>query len=555
MSSSGGSSPVGRPRGSLADFQDSVWRTGVFRGAVIGVLAASLVVAPMAILRALTTWELGYLLPLAFSVALLGIVSTNQLGQPNWRDRRGLAYRLGEGVLIVLATRLAVWGMSIGWPDRAALGVLLRHPAALFDIQTVVVAALLLSVWRLAVGVTADFAALAIGPDEVAMREADAWGDSRSALRLLHPVGRREVVMRFASRWAWGGLPLVIFTGLSQLGVSQDSRGLLKIGFEGMGLGPDVLAGLLCYFLAGLVLLSDARLAVLRGQWYNERVTIAPALLRRWHWLGLVVLIAVAVIALLLPLGPVGPFARALEWLIALLARIALLLWALFVFLVSVLSYPLRWLMRRDAEPPASEIGSMKPPAPAEAPAQILLPDWLPGAVAWAVIGLVAGYLLFDFLRGRNLLPRAWGGWLASLRAWWRARRHQIDMVLRSTATALQARLRRGREAAPGETRAAAVRFRALPPRGKVRYFYLRMAQAAAEAGHVRLPHETPTEYARTLETAWPEAGEEVQGLTEAFLDARYAPVEVGPDQALSAQAVWQRLMRALRGSTHRSGT
>ncbi len=555
MSNDGGFSPVGRSLGGLADFQDSTWRTGAFRGAVIGALATSLVVAPIAVLRAVMAWQLDYLLPLAFLVALMGVMSTSHLGRPDWRDRRGLAYRFGEIVLILLITRLAVWVFSIGWPDLAALGVLLRHPAVFFDAQTIIVAGLLLSIWLLAVRITADFAALAIQPDEVAAREAHTWGESRSDLRIFRPMARGDIVARFTRRWAWGGLPLVIFTGLSQLGIMQDNQGILRFGFAGMGLGRDVLAGLLCYFLAGLLLLSDARLAMLRGRWYNGRITIASSLLRRWHGLGQLVLIAVAAIALLLPLGPVGPLAHALEWLIALLARIGLFLWALLIFLVSVLSYPLRWLLSRGTESPPQGISALPLPIQTEAAARALLPDWLPGALTWTVIGLVAGYLLFGFLRGHNLLRGSWAGWLVTLRFWWRARRGSLDAAVRARVLELQARLRRARGAAPGGGRMISVRLGAMPPRAKVRYFYLHMAHRAAEAGHVRLPHLTPTEYSRDLEAAWPEAEEDVQGLTEAFLDARYAPREIGPDQARRTQAVWRRLMRVLRGSTRSAGT
>ncbi len=225
MSHHGGSSPAGRIVGGLADFHDNTWRTGVFRGALIGVLAASPVAAPVAVLRAVAAWQLDYLLLLAFLVALTGIVSTGRLGRPDWRDRRGLAYRCGEIVLILLATRLAVWAFSIGWPDLAALGVLLRHPLAFFDAQTVIVAGLLLAVWVLAISITADFAALAIQPDEVAARETHVLGGSRSELRLARPMARGDIVARFTGRWAWGGLPVVIFTGLSQLGISQDQQG------------------------------------------------------------------------------------------------------------------------------------------------------------------------------------------------------------------------------------------------------------------------------------------------------------------------------------------
>lgn len=535
----------------LADFQDSSWRTGAVRGVAIGVWAASIVVAPVALLRVVFGWPLAYVAPLAFLVALEGILSTGRLGRPEWRDRRGVTYRLGEVIVILLVTRLVVWAFSTGWPSPAALGVLLRHPGAFFDVQTGVVAGLLLAVWLLAVSVTADFLALAIQPDEVAARESRGWGLSRSGLLVFRPVSRGDIVARFSARWAWGGLPLVVFTGLSQLSISQDSRGILHFGLQGMGLGRDVLVGLLCYFLIGLLLLSDARLAVLRGRWYNERVAVAPHLLRRWHGFGSLMLLAVAAGALLLPLGPVGPLASALEWLIAMLARIGMFLGILLTFLWSVLLYPLHWLLSRGGNQAPPAVAPLSFSAPLDAGASTLLPDWLRGALVWIVVGLVACYLLFSFLRGQGVLRASWGEWMMTLRLWWRARRGRLDAVVLARVAALRKRLQRARPATTHDGRGIAVgRGGALPPRARVRYFYLTAVQRAAERGHARPPHVTPAEYARELEAAWPEAEGDVQSLTTAFLDARYAPREIAPEQARGVQTVWRRLMRALRGPT-----
>lgn len=155
----------------------------------------------------------------------------------------------------------------------------------------------------------------------------------------------------------------------------------------------------------------------------------------------------------------------------------------------------------------------------------------------------------------QGFLQGVWDGKLATLRFWWRVRRRRAEAALRARVSVLRTRLQRGRGAAPGGERAVPVRFGVLPPRAKVRYFYLRMAQRAAAVGYGRPPHVTPAEYARDLEAAWPEAEEDVLGLTAAFLDARYASHEIGPDQAHRAQAVWRRLMRALRWPTRGAGT
>lgn len=537
--------PARRIQHALTDFQDRGWQTGTFRALAISALAASIVAAPLAILREMTSWALGYLAPLAFFIALEGVISTNHLGRPEWRDRRGLAYRLGEILFIVLAARLAVWAFATGWPDLNALGTLLRHPGVALDAQTLFTASLLLAVWGLAIGVAADFLDLAIQPDEVAAQELHDWGDSRSYLRLSRPVGRGEIVARFTARWAWGGLPLVLFTGLSQLTINVDVRGALRFALTGTGLQPDVLIGLLCYFLVGLLLLSDARLAMLRGRWYNERVIIAPALLRRWRWLGLVVLLVIGAAALFLPLGPVTPLADALSWLLALLVRAGMFLIMLLMYLLSVLLHPLRSLLSEREEAPPELAPA--PPSQAEMIERMSLPDWLGGALVWAVVGLAGGYLLFNFLRAYGWPGGPWLEKFATLRFWWRARRAQVGAAVQKQLSALRARLPWPRAAVGGGLRPRSLRPGALPPRGKVRYYYLRAAQRAADQGRARPPHATPLEYARDLEATWPEAEDDVQGLTEAFLAARYTPREIAADEARGVQQVWRRVMQALR--------
>jgi len=90
------------PHRTFADFHDTGWRTGLFRALLIAVLAASAVAAPAAVLRLLMSWRMVYLLPLALSAALLGVFDTVRLGRPDWRDRRGLVFRLGEVLLLLV---------------------------------------------------------------------------------------------------------------------------------------------------------------------------------------------------------------------------------------------------------------------------------------------------------------------------------------------------------------------------------------------------------------------------------------------------------------------
>ncbi len=318
------------------------------------------------------------------------------------------------------------------------------------------VGVLVVLAWVLAVAVTSDFQELAIQSDEVAARESHAWGEPESHYRAVRPVSRQDILVRFATRWTWGGLPMVLLAGLSRVNISEGGRSL-RFGLGELGLPPDVLVGMLCYFLAGLFLLSDARLAVLRGQWYNQRVEVAAPVFRRWHWNSLFVLLAVAAVALLLPIGSTGPLTRALEWLLALLVRAGMVVSFLLSALLSLLLYPLRWLFADGESAPAAAPAPLELPTQTEMISQMQIPDWVRGAVVWVVVALVGGYLLFNFLRGHGLLKGRWFVWAYNLRYWWRARKSQLDAALQSGLGALRERLRRSRagELALGRPRRA----------------------------------------------------------------------------------------------------
>jgi hypothetical protein len=334
---------------------------------------------------------------------------------------------------------------------------------------------------------------------------------------------------------------------LSRVTLAQDARGILKFGFGYLGIPSDVLAGLLCYFLAGLLLLSDARLAVLRGRWYNEGVTIASPVTRRWHLTGLLVLLMVAALALLLPLGSTGWLGQALEWLIALVMRLLMAIFFLISLLIALLAYLSQLLFGKPADQPARAPAVPSLDIPTQAEAARRLPDWLGGAALWIVAGLVAGYLLISYLRASGRLQGSGGAWLVRLRLWWRARRARFGHAVQASAAALRARWRARRRVSPMQASARRVRPGDLLPRERVRYLYLQALGRAAERGLERPPHRTPLEFARDLETLLPEAGDDVHALTEAFVDARYTPREIPPAEAQNAQTAWQRLMEALR--------
>ena len=533
---------------SCAEYRDETWQVSLFRLALIALMAASLATGPALIRIGLGFQWPSYLIPAAAIVGVIGVVTTSLLGRPAWRDRRGMAFRLGEAILLLILARLLVWVLYEGLPGPGTLQAWLVHPGSFFTGEFVFAAFTLLLVWGFAVGVTADFLDLAIRPDEVAAQRGRKWGDSKSEWRVALPMARTEILQRFALRWISFGLLLVVCAALTRIAITTTPAGLLRASLRGSGLRPAALAGLVCYFVAGLLLMSHGRLAVLRGRWFNQDVEINQALLGRWHRISLIFVGLVALIALLLPLGRTSWLAPAIEWLLALVIRAMMIIALLFGALFELLMRVLRGLFGGTAEEgmPAGPV-----PAPLIVPSQeemtSQLPPWLGGAILWLVVVLVAGFFLVNFLQSTGLSHSRAGKWLLNLRFWWRARRQRYSEALTQQMNKAIGRFKRVRRRAPAvSTMREGMRMPAMP-RDKVRQYYLRAVQEATESGKPRPSHKTPLEYAKDLAETWPETETDVTDLTAAFVDARYSEHEIDEQRATNAEGTWRRLSQGLR--------
>ena len=88
---------------------------------------------------------------------------------------------------------------------------------------------------------------------------------------------------------------------------------------------------------------------------------------------------------------------------------------------------------------------------------------------------------------------------------------------------------------------------RRLDPRQKITFFYLALIRRGGEKGLPRRPSQTPYEYASTLERALPEVEEDIDTLTQAFIEARYSPRPVQAEQVNLVKSTWERLRKTIR--------
>ena len=530
-----------------AEWQDGPWLQSLFRPLLIAVVATSFMAGALAVLSYLSSEPLGYVLPLAFLSTIEGVWRPRQLGRPAWRDRRGLAFRLGELGLIIVAARLAEWLFSTGLPTAGTIYGWLRQPLSFFDPQFVLTAALLALGWGYAVRMTSDLSELGIQAYEYAAR-VTRLKSLASADRPYRAGGRSELLQGFMLRWAWGGLLLVILASTTRISAQMEPGSGLRFNVLQSGLPFGTLLPLICYFVAGFLLLSQARLAALRGNWYNEDIAVAPSILRRWQILGVLLVLLVAGVAGMLPLGSTTGLSNILSFFLGLLIQVFYFLVALILMLFGLLLLPFQFLFRQGQVPPPDFSQILRDQVPTQQEAVRRLPEWLGGAVFWTVLALVVGYLVISYLNAHGVSGTGWGAGWERLRYWWRARWARLRGAVMQARSALRVRLAANLPPLPSASglRARIIRPGSLPPRERVRYFYLSTLRRAAQRGIERPAHKTPLEFVGDLRQQWPDADEDLEALTQAFVDARYDNDPIVPEQAREVQPVWRRLMHIL---------
>jgi uncharacterized protein DUF4129 len=229
------------------------------------------------------------------------------------------------------------------------------------------------------------------------------------------------------------------------------------------------------------------------------------------------------------------------------------------LFLISLLlSLPFLLFLRGDSSPEA--------PAPPPMP---VLPPVGPvtattGGAIWELIrsivlwGSLAALIVYAFIQ----FVRQHGGLRAVLRksrvtnwlilAWqWLYRnagktRASLSRARGDGWQSVRSRLEGKRILPP----ASLISLRSLDARRRIYFFYLAMIRRGTEQGLPRTPSQTPSEYAVQLEKALPSADEDIDSITEAFVEARYSRQEIDSRKADLVKGTWGRIRRALQAKS-----
>lgn len=356
------------------------------------------------------------------------------------------------------------------------------------------------------------------------------------------------------------GIALVILTVLTRLNLRTIVSNVTGLPNVEVSRFSGAEAGALLYFVFGLTLLSLSRLMSLQTHWNRQRIPVSSKdLVRQWGIYSLFFLLILAVIVSLLPAGDSLGFISVLGTLLGFLMGVLFFISQLILSLL-VLLFSLPFLLFGQASP---FMNALPPPPPL--PTLPVEPGVPPTRSAvWALVrsillwGSLLVIIVFSFIQ----VVRQHGGLRAALRkslvtnwlilAWqWLYRnadktRGSLSRVIADGWQSIVSRLEGKRILPPSSL----ISLRSLDPRRRIYFFYLAMIRRGGEQGLTRKPSQTPSEYAVTLEKALPSAGEDIDSITEAFVQARYSRQEVDSGKAELVKATWGRIRRALQSKS-----
>jgi hypothetical protein len=175
----------------------------------------------------------------------------------------------------------------------------------------------------------------------------------------------------------------------------------------------------------------------------------------------------------------------------------------------------------------------------------------LQSIIFWVVFIGVVGYAIAQFIRQN---PQMFAlveririfRWIGSLWTWIRTLLQGASQQI--TTVFKQARIRLFPELTKNAFSQVQrwFNFRQLNPRQQVVFYYLRLVDRGGEHGIQRRIDQTPYQYAETLQSNLPEVEDDIAGITESFIEARYSRHDIDQDQPTLVQRFWRNITRSL---------
>jgi hypothetical protein len=490
------------------------------------------------------TWPGRFFSLATFLIALESVYSHRLLNARKTGSRDTMRFRFIEWVVILLFLRLGVYafyGIARLIQDFAIWSLDIGR---FFDGTFVVMSLLSVVMWALALQLARCIQDLEAAPLEKPLSVMDPDFYLRSTMPGHGLTDRQARLNSILTIFFGGGIVLLLLAGFARV----DVRDLLVFQHSP---SSGVVLNVMVYFVIGLLLISDAQYHILKANWDLQGIPVFSGIARRWLLFVLALLAGLALVSALLPVsysvGFIDTLSTVIQWLMFYIAQIVFF----FLYLIGQFLGLLMSLLSGKTSDAPSE-GFQSPIAPPETPLSVVggpSPWWqiVRSLLFWAVLTGLIGYSLYHFVGERwgllNYLP------FKRLVAWLQGFRQRMRARARRLAVAVRKRLERRTWASASQGRLSPWRYlalRALPPRERIRFFYLLLLHRSAELGLGRAPASTPIEYAQLLDKELLQEAEQVAGLTQAFVEARYSEHPLDAGDANRALVWWRQLRRAL---------
>lgn len=528
------------------------WSRSIVQPLLVTILITSLLGAVLIVISQILGEPWLTLWPLYALFFLESVYSTRWLRRPNQRLLAKGIFRASEFVVFAILFRLMTWWLFAGPISAEMIQEFVYNPFLIFDMRFVSVLIMAFFGWSIVNRLIVLFEFLGIDAAEYAFFTTTPSEREQNA----RPVSldRSLLVSDLFRYWVMGGILLTIIIGLTTLQLDQIVvRGNL---FSGRASVPfPLLVISIVYMISGFLILSQARLAAYSARWLMSGISPNPAVERRWHRSGIRRIFWIALLAALLPIGSTFPLLRILQFIVnglfAILSGIILFMRLLFGWFLSL--FPTITEGGAEALPPPLPLEPLPLPTPAPAPPPPPPDNSIPiiSILFWILFVVIAVESILFFLNARGfrvprlMFTRLFGELRAMWLRWqerWRYRRALLAELTKIEPPDL---------AVPRPDRRwafwrRALRYDHLPPRARIRLFFLTLVRLGRDAGIGRYPGETPAEFSRRFQHETSAAAADVDTLTDLFKTARYATSTIDDADAKAAEEAWKQLQQNL---------
>jgi len=519
------------------------WADSLFRPLALATMVGCVIWSlTQLMLRFAPNWNPTYVVVGCVLVALEAFYSYRLLRARRNLRTNVLNYRIAELLVILVLFKLGRYTTLNTSQTLTEIHSWPRDLSRLFDLETLAAFALALSCWAVVTETAKDF-------DDIGRRPE----------RGQAPV---SPIDRITNRFLVGGIVLLVAAGFAHL---EDISDLLDIDRPSV---QGLVFNALIYFAVGLAMLGQMQFTRLHKAWQRQQVWVSDDLGSHWVRYSLFFVGLAALLAFILPTGFASSPLQVAADALAVMGQLVYFVFAVLVALISLPFSLLWWLLSllfsegQDRPHPELGLPALDPPPD---PGRGDIASWLELARSlafWVVLLVGLFFVIHGYLRDRPELREAFismrpvralrRGW-ATLSRWlgqWFS--HLRQAVNERAPRWVPRKFSRDSLALPKPFRF--FRLGALSPRERVLYYYLSIVRRAGKQGFPRRAHQTPHEYSSALKPHLPQAQEDMETLTHAFLEARYSQRAIEPDQDLNVRTNWERVKAALRALKPQAG-